>query len=110
MRLGGGVSDMDIYSYAGVGTCPFLGILNITFKYLLEIFGDYIPNSSVMLNWTLTFQFMRSLRHVLTHLAMSRNVAAALTHAVAALEISPGAGLKPWKMGQIERISEDKTS
>ena len=51
MRLGGGVSDMDIYSYAGVGTCPFLGILNITFKYLLEIFGDYIPNSSVMLNW-----------------------------------------------------------
>jgi len=30
---------------AGVGKCPFLGILNITFKYLLD------PNTWVMFNW-----------------------------------------------------------
>ena len=27
---------------SGVGKCPFLGILNITFKYLLEIYPQYL--------------------------------------------------------------------
>ena len=30
-------SKMSYTSITGVGKCPFLGMLNITFKYLLEI-------------------------------------------------------------------------
>ena len=37
-------------SLAGVGKCPFLGILN--FEHHLPIFvGDYIPNTWVIFNW-----------------------------------------------------------
>ena len=34
--------------FPGLGKCPCLGILNITFKYLLEIISYYIPKSWVM--------------------------------------------------------------
>ena len=39
----------DVFSndFAGVGKCPFLGILNITFKYLLEIISPILGWCSI---------------------------------------------------------------
>ena len=42
-----GLCEGDLL-FAVVGKCPFLGILNISFKDLLEIIH---PNSRVMFDW-----------------------------------------------------------
>ena len=51
LRLGtcyGNLGGTSLVVYTGVGKCPLLGILNITFKYLLEM--KYPLFSWVMFN------------------------------------------------------------